>query len=153
MLKKLLKPLYIVIGCLSFVAGCVGIVLPVLPTVPFFLLTSFCFARGSERFSNWFLATKVYKKYVSGFAELRAMSFGGELGLLLFVSVMLISACIITNSKAMMIVMPILELVKYSYFIFRIKTVSSAELKSLKAKREAVKLQQLQEKENKSCCF
>ena len=34
--------------------GTAGIVLPLLPTVPFYMLTLFCLARGSERFHNMF---------------------------------------------------------------------------------------------------
>ena len=44
-----------------------GIVLPILPTVPFYLLTAFCFANSSERLHNWFLHTTVYKKYIGSY--------------------------------------------------------------------------------------
>ena len=45
--------------CLGF--GTVGIVLPILPTVPFYMATLFCFAKSSERLHSWFLGTNLYK--------------------------------------------------------------------------------------------
>ena len=48
----------IVVGCISLALGTAGIVLP---TVPFYLLTAFCFANSSQRLHDWFIATTVYK--------------------------------------------------------------------------------------------
>ena len=43
------------LGLLCVGLGLVGIVLPLLPTVPFMLLAAFFFARSSERLHNWLI--------------------------------------------------------------------------------------------------
>ncbi|MBD1559768.1 DUF454 domain-containing protein [Vibrio sp. S9_S30] len=42
-----------VLGWISLLLGVLGIVLPLLPTTPFLLLTSACFLRGSPTFYDW----------------------------------------------------------------------------------------------------
>ena len=56
------KILYIFIGCISLGLGIIGVILPILPTVPFVLLAAFCFARSSERLDGWFKNTKLYRE-------------------------------------------------------------------------------------------
>jgi uncharacterized membrane protein YbaN (DUF454 family) len=41
---------YIVLGTVSLALGIIGIIIPVLPTTPFILLTAWCYLRGSEKF-------------------------------------------------------------------------------------------------------
>lgn len=57
---KLKRLFFLILGCVCLALGCVGIVLPVLPTVPFFLATVFCFANSSEKLHTWFLGTELY---------------------------------------------------------------------------------------------
>ncbi|WP_045388391.1 YbaN family protein [Falsirhodobacter sp. alg1] len=42
-------------GALALGAGLLGVILPLLPTVPFILLAAFCFSRSSERWHHWLL--------------------------------------------------------------------------------------------------
>ena len=56
------KILYIMIGCISLGLGIIGVILPILPTIPFVLLAAFCFAKSSERLDGWFKNTKLYEE-------------------------------------------------------------------------------------------
>ncbi|MFT8323107.1 MAG: YbaN family protein [Bacillus sp. (in: firmicutes)] len=66
-----MKPLYkwinITLGTIFLGIGIAGIFLPLLPTTPFLLLTSYFYTRGSDRVNNWFLSTRFYQQYVKGF--------------------------------------------------------------------------------------
>ncbi len=44
------------LGTISLVLGVVGIFLPLLPTVPFFLLAAFGFGKSSKRAHNWLIS-------------------------------------------------------------------------------------------------
>lgn len=55
-----MRILWLVGGLLSVGLALIGVVLPLLPTVPFLLLAAFCFARSSERLHNWLLSHKTF---------------------------------------------------------------------------------------------
>ena len=54
------KIFWLIIGLLSLVLGTIGIFLPLLPTVPFYLLAAFSFSKSSERLHNWLLNHKMF---------------------------------------------------------------------------------------------
>lgn len=47
------------LGVLFLLIGIIGIFTPILPTTPFLLLATACFARSSRRFYNWLLNHQV----------------------------------------------------------------------------------------------
>lgn len=51
-----MRVLWVCLGLLALTLGTIGIVLPLLPTVPFLLLAAFFFARSSERLHNWLVS-------------------------------------------------------------------------------------------------
>jgi len=51
--------LWATFGCAALALGVIGIVVPLLPTVPFLLLAAFCFARSSDRMHQWLVTHRI----------------------------------------------------------------------------------------------
>ena len=124
---KLLNTLLIISGFLCVGIGTIGIFAPILPTTPFYLLATLCFAKGSERFHTWFTNTKLYQKHLESYAKSRSMTLKTKLSILIPVSIMLILVALSVNSLVMRVGIIALLLIKYWYFIFKIKTLKPNE--------------------------
>jgi uncharacterized membrane protein YbaN (DUF454 family) len=48
-----LRGVWLSAGCLCLLLGTVGIVMPLLPTVDFYVLAAWCFGRASRRWEHW----------------------------------------------------------------------------------------------------
>ena len=127
-----MRILFIVLGFIFLGVGAIGIAVPILPTTPFLLLASFFFAKGSKRFHDWFLSTKLYKRYLESFVKSRAMTLKGKLTILIPVSCMLIITFIFVDNIYARIVLVILFISKYVYFFTQIRTVSEEELNKMR---------------------
>ncbi|MDO6992848.1 YbaN family protein [Brachyspira innocens] len=123
-----MRVLFIILGFIFVGIGVVGIVVPILPTTPFLLLASFFFAKGSKKFHNWFVSTKLYKKHLESFVKSRAMTLKSKLTILLPVSTMLIITFIFVNNIYARITLIILFISKYLYFFTQIKTIKEDEI-------------------------
>ena len=83
------KLIFIVLGCICLALGTVGVVLPILPTVPFYLATAFCFANSSERLHNWFINTGLYKKHLQSYVEKRGMLLKTKISIITTVTLLM----------------------------------------------------------------
>ena len=119
MLKKIIL---IVIGTISLLLGIVGVFLPVLPTTPLLLLTSYCYIKSSDRLSEKFMKTKIYDKYVRNFHEKGGMTLKGKLMLTIPVSLMLLIMFIKIDSSIMRMVIVIMWITKVVFFV-KMKTI------------------------------
>ena len=124
-IKSPIKLLWLMIGIVSMVLGALAVVLPVLPTTPFLLLASFCFAKGSDRFHKWFIGTKLYKKHLESFVTSRSMTLKTKLCILLPASAMLILAMLAMSNIYGRVFIVFLIIFKYIYFFTRIETVKA----------------------------
>lgn len=122
------KVFFVALGCLSLALGVVGIVLPILPTVPFFLLTAFCFAKSSERLNSWFLGTTMYKKYIGSYMERKGMTIRAKLTLIGTVTaLMAVGFVMMSRVPVGRIIMGVVWVGHIVYFGFIVKTISQEE--------------------------
>lgn len=52
--------LWAALGLICVALAAIGVILPLLPTVPFLLLAAFFFARSSERLHTWLLSHRLF---------------------------------------------------------------------------------------------
>ena len=119
-----MKILFVTAGFLTLGIGAIGIVLPLLPTTPFLILTSILFAKGSDRFNNWFTESTFYKKHLKEFIETKTMTRKKKWTLLLFVDLMLLISFISIDIVMLRISILILVIVKHYCFHKYIKVIS-----------------------------
>lgn len=127
---KLKQIIFLIIGCLSLALGCVGIVLPILPTVPFFLLTVFCFANSSQKLHDWFIGTQMYKKHLESFVQKKGMTVRTKATILTSVTALMAVGFVLMLRKGIIVPCVILAVVwvcHLVYSLFGVKTIPAAE--------------------------
>lgn len=65
-------------GLAALALGGIGVVLPLLPTVPFIILAAFCFARGHPAWEQRLLAHPRYGPHLQAWRERGAVSRKGK---------------------------------------------------------------------------
>ena len=114
---------FLAIGAISFALGTAGIVIPLLPTVPFYMLTLFCLARGSERFHKMFLESSLYQKTVGAYERDKALTLRTKLSILASVTtIMAIGAYFSQNMPVALIVMGLVWIGHVIALAFIVKT-------------------------------
>lgn len=114
--------IFVMLGFLFTGLGAVGAFLPVLPTVPFLLLALFCFSKGSQRFHNWFISTALYRNHLADFTREQKMPLKTKVVILAFSTIMMGLAIVLMPCVIGKVVLSLLIVIKYYFFIFKIRT-------------------------------
>ena len=125
---KLKKMLLVIIGCIGVGLGALGVVLPILPTVPFLLLAAFCFARSSERLNNWFIGTKLYKNNLESYVKGEGMTRKTKIKIMVTVTVLMTIGFIMMDQVLVgRIVLACVWVFHILYFVFGVKTIKTGQ--------------------------
>lgn len=128
-MKKIIRAIYLVLAFLFLGIGIAGIVLPILPTTPFLLLTAALFAKSSERFHKWFVSTKLYDKYIDQALNRKAMTKETKRKAMATLGIIFLAGFFspVWYAKAIIVVIAAGHLY---YFLAKIKTVEESEEES-----------------------
>lgn len=92
------KTLLIIAGSISLALGVIGIIVPVLPTTPFLLLSCFCYLRSSKRLYEWLMHHKVFGRYIYNYMTYKAITKKAKMISLMFLWVSLtLSMLLVSN--------------------------------------------------------
>jgi len=96
--SRLKKGLFVIAGTIFLALGCIGVVLPILPTTPFLLLSAACYYKGSERMHRWILNNKWFGNYIRNYKEGKGLPFKTKIFTLAVLWIVIsFSALLMTN--------------------------------------------------------
>lgn len=121
---KLKRLLLLGLGFICLGIGCVGIVLPILPTVPFFLVTAFCFAKSSHRLHSWFLSTGIYKNYLESFVQKKGMTVRTKATIITSVTLLMgVGFFMMSRVPVGRMILAVVWICHILYFVFGVQTI------------------------------
>jgi uncharacterized membrane protein YbaN (DUF454 family) len=88
-------------------------------------LTGFLFAKGSEKYANWFKGTKLYTKYLKDFIEHKSMTRRQKWTLLILVDLMLLISFVSIQNMVIKLLIIVLVITKHIYFYKNIKVTKT----------------------------
>ncbi|UCH01888.1 MAG: YbaN family protein [Candidatus Bathyarchaeota archaeon] len=84
--------LFVFLGTIFLCIGCVGLIIPLLPTTPFLLLAAACYVRGSERLHDWMMNNRVFGKLIKNYLEKKGLEVQQKVFALVFLWLMIVFA-------------------------------------------------------------
>ena len=82
-LSPVMRKLLIVLGSVFVALGIIGIILPLVPTTPFLLLASICYAKSSEKYHNWLLNHRWFGEYIRNYEAGRGIPMRVKVSMLI----------------------------------------------------------------------
>lgn len=119
------RRLYLAGGILALLLGAMGVVIPVLPTTPFLLLSAALLMRSSPRLYLWLTGNRLFGPFIHNYRLYRAVPLRSKVSGLIFLWLMLGSSAVFAVHswwlRALLLVVGVLV----SRHILRLKTLTA----------------------------
>ncbi len=80
------RHIYNALGLMAVAVGSIGIVLPLLPTVPFYILAAFLFGKGNPAWERRLLDHRIFGPHIVAWRERGAISRRGKMAALVMLA-------------------------------------------------------------------
>lgn len=128
-MNSIKKYLLILLGSLSLILGIIGIFLPLLPTTPFLLLSSFCYVRSSKRMYNWLINHKVFGNYIYCYLTYKAVPMKTKIFAIAFLWTTMIISMLLISSLHVRLFLAIIG-IGVTIHLLTLKTLRPQDLKT-----------------------
>ena len=121
--EKTQKLIYNIIGTVSLAFAFIGVVLPIIPTTPFVLLSAACYYRGSKRLHSWLSHNEIFGPIIRDFEEHGGMRKATKIkALTIMWAAVLASALLILDTLTMQALVVLVAVIG-TVSMLRIKTI------------------------------
>ena len=119
------KIILISTGFFFLVVGIIGILLPVLPTIPFFIIASICFSKSSEKLHNFLLNHRWIGSQIKDYQERKGIRLRVKVFFIVFQWITVIfSATFLIHVLILRILMVIIA-IGVTIYILSLKTAKA----------------------------
>lgn len=123
-----MRIIWLSLGLICLALGTIGVVLPILPTVPFYMATVFCFAKSSKKLYDWFVGTNLYRRHLESFVKSKSMTVKSKLTIMgTATAVMAVGFLMMSRVPVGRICLAVVWVCHVIYFTFGIKTIREEE--------------------------
>ena len=122
MKDTILNKILIVSGTFFLLIGLIGIIIPILPTTPFLLLSAACYARGSKKFYNWLINNKWLGEYIKNYHQGRGIPINVKILTIAFLWVTILFSTFIIITNCLIQIILIIIAIAVTIHILTIKT-------------------------------
>ncbi len=121
--NRLVRGTLILAGTFFLGLGIIGIFVPILPTTPFLLLATACYARSSKRFYNWLLNNKWFGNYIRNYREGKGVPLKVKILSIFFLWITIIVSAVFVVTIIFIKVILILIAIAVTIHILSIRTL------------------------------
>ena len=130
------KKLLIVAGFITLFIGIIGMVVPLLPTTPFLMLSAACFFSGSDRCYNWLMNHKVFGEYIRNYRDKKAISLKSKIFMISLLWITILYSIIFVIDLIYIRILLAGIAIAVTIHILHFKTLEKLELEEKQAEKE-----------------
>lgn len=129
-MKQTQRILLIIAGSISLALGIIGILVPILPTTPFLLISAACYVRSSERLYVWLIHHKWFGSIIRNYREHKAIPLGTKIFAISMLWVTILYSSLMVVNQMWLKVVLILIALAVSAHILHFKTLKKTDFEN-----------------------